>query len=210
MGERQRSIGIYRSGTQLESFMRMCGASLTIAGTSRLPALTQAIIGLQGRGEESVLKTIIERAADPRDFAAEPEKLAQVLEYLNDVLVLDGFELRQVGKAVRLMQAWTGAPVLTALANTLKRIDFDTVDRDLERALEAVASDPESAVDVGKLSGRERVPVDHYRAPIPRQCRRSWRSRTYIAWSASYWIYHLAGPIYRKSSQTTCGPFLVV
>lgn len=146
MGERQRSIGIYRSGTQLESFMRMCGASLTIAGTSRLPALTQAIIGLQGRGEESVLKTIIERAADPRDFAAEPEKLAQVLEYLNDVLVLDGFELRQVGKAVRLMQAWTGAPVLTALANTLKRIDFDTVDRDLERALEAVASDPESAV----------------------------------------------------------------
>lgn len=114
MGERQRSIGIYRSGTQLESFMRMCGASLTIAGTSRLPALTQAIIGVQERDEESVLKTIIERAADPRDFAAEPEKLEQVLEYLNDVLVLDGFELRHVGKAVRLMQARTGAPVVSA------------------------------------------------------------------------------------------------
>ena len=146
MGERQRSIGIYRSGTQLESFMRMCGASLTIAGTSRLPALTQAIIGLQERGEESVLKTIIERAADPRDFAAEPEKLEQVLEYLNDVLVLDGFELRHVGKAVRLMQARTGAPVVSALATTLQMIDFDTVDRDLERALMAVDVDPESAV----------------------------------------------------------------
>ena len=146
MGERQRSIGIYRSGTQLESFMRMCGASLTIAGSSRLPALTQAIIGVQERGEEVVLKTIIERAADPRDFVAEPEKLQQVLGYLNDALALDGLELRHVGKAVRLMQALTGAPVLSALATTLQTIDFDTVGRDLERALEGIGVDPESAV----------------------------------------------------------------
>jgi hypothetical protein len=146
MGERQPSIGVYRSGTQLESFMRMCGVSLTVAGSSRLPALIQAIIGVQERGEAGVLKTIIERAADPRDFIAAPEKLQQVLDYLNDVLVLDGLELRHVGKAVRLMQARTGAPVLSALATTLQTIDFDTVGRDLERALEGIGADPESAV----------------------------------------------------------------
>lgn len=146
MGERQRSIGIYRSGTQLESFMRMCGASLTIGGSSRLPALTQAIIAVQERGEEDVLKTIIERAACPRDFVTEPEKLQQVLDYLNEVLVLDGLELRHVGKSMRLMQARIGAPILSALASTLQTIDFDTVDRDLERALDGIGTDPESAV----------------------------------------------------------------
>ncbi len=146
MGERQRSIGIYRSGTQLESFLRTCGASLTIAGMSRLPALTQAIIGVQERGEKDILKTIIERAADPRDFVAEPEKLQQVLGYLNDVLMLDGLELRRIGKAVKLMQAQNGAPVLSALTTTLQTIDFDTVDRDLARALEGIGTDPESAV----------------------------------------------------------------
>ena len=146
MGETAPPIGIYRTAQKLESFMRSCGASLTIAGVSRLPALTQAIIGVQERGEEVVLKTIIERSADPRDFITEPEKLEQVLSHLNDFLMMDGFELRRVGKTVRLLQARSGAPVVAALETTLQTIDFDTVARDLERALEAVASDPESAV----------------------------------------------------------------
>ena len=148
MGETATPIGIYRSAQKLESFMRTCGATLAIIGTgvSRLPALTQAIVAVQERGNETVLKTIIERAADPRDFITQPEKLEQVLSYLNDYLALDGLELRHIGKTVQLMQARTGAPVLSALASTLKTIDFDTVARDLQRALEAVETDAESAV----------------------------------------------------------------
>ena len=149
MSETARPIGLYRTGQKLESFMRSCGASVNITGgigVSRLPALTHAITGVQERGEEPVLKTIIERAADPRDFVTQPEKLEQVLSHLNDFLKLDGLELRHIGKTVQLMQARTGAPVLSDLATTLKTIDFDTVDRDFKRALEAVEADPESAV----------------------------------------------------------------
>lgn len=148
VGETAPPIGIYRSAQKLESFMRTCGAALAITGTgvSRLPALTQAIMQVEERGEDAVLKTIIERAADPRDFVTEPEKLEQVLSYLNQFLVMDGYELRHSANAVRLTQARTGAPVVSALESTLQTIDFDTVGRDLARALEAVGSDPESAV----------------------------------------------------------------
>ena len=149
MGETVPPVGLYRSGQKIESFVRSCGASVNITGgmgISRLPALTQAIIAVQERGEETVLKTIIERAADPRDFVTQPEKLEQVLTYLNQFLVMDGYELRRSGNTVRLTQARSGAPVVSALESTLQTIDFDTVGRDLARALEAVGSDPESAV----------------------------------------------------------------
>jgi len=47
---------------------------------------------------------------------------------------------------VRLVQAGTSASVVETLATTLQEIDFDTVRRDLDRALAGAESDPEDAV----------------------------------------------------------------
>lgn len=139
-------IGIYRSASKLESFMRNCGVIMTVGAGSRLPTLTEAILAVIRREETDVLRAIIERAADPRDFMNAPEKLSVVVSYLNQYLIYDRLELQQQGQMVRLVQAGTSAPVLAALAQTIQTIDFDTVRRDLDRATASVTSDPEDAV----------------------------------------------------------------
>ena len=139
-------IGIYRSGPKMESFLRSCGVEFSVGSQSRYPALVAALIDTMQQGNDAVLKTIIERAADPRDFAEQPEKLSVVLEYLNRFLPLDGLELQRQGQAVRLVRAGTSATVVVSLATTVDTIDFDTVRRDLDRALVGAESDPEDAV----------------------------------------------------------------
>jgi hypothetical protein len=140
------AIGKYRSASQLESFMRNCGVLMSIGSGSRLPTLSDAIRGVMQRGEHHTMRTIIESAADPRDFVTEPDKLTKLIEHLNQYLIFDGLELQHQGQRVRLVQAGTSAPVLAALAQKTQTIDFDTVQRDLERANTSATSDPEDAV----------------------------------------------------------------
>ena len=139
-------IGRYRSGPKLESFMRDCGVLITIGSGSRLPALSEALLTVLRNGDANTMRTIIEKAADPRDFVTEPQKVPQVISYLNQFLAYDGLELQHQGQRVRLVQAGTSAPVLAALAQKTQTIDFDTVQRDLERATASAETDPEDAV----------------------------------------------------------------
>jgi hypothetical protein len=141
-----RPIGIYRSGPKLERFMRQCGVTMSIGSGSRLPTLTAAIIQTMEEGHIENLKSIIEKAADPRDFVSDPGKFAEVIGHLNKYLALDGYELQHQGNDVRLLKRGTSAPAITSLAATLAIIDFDTVQRDLDRALTSVETDPEDAV----------------------------------------------------------------
>ena len=69
-----------------------------------------------------------------------------MIEYLNKYLVFDGLQLRQDGRRVRLLQAGASASVIETFAETVESIDFDTVARDLERALRSAEEDPEDAV----------------------------------------------------------------
>ncbi|WP_158805314.1 abortive infection family protein [Acidisoma sp. L85] len=139
-------IGFYRSGPKLERYMRQCGVTMSVGAGSRLPTLTAAIIQTMEEGSAENLKTIVEKAADPRDFIDQPEKLESVIGYLNKYLMHDGYELQQQGIDVRLLKRGTSAPAITSLAATLAVIDFDTVQRDLDRALASVETDPEDAV----------------------------------------------------------------
>lgn len=139
-------IELYRSGPKFESFMRSCGVMMSVGSGSRVPTLVDAIIRTVSNGEYDQLKTIIERAADPRDFIQEPEKLQKVLDRLNSYLVHDGYELQRQGSTSRLVRRGTSAPVITALSTTVATIDFDTVQRDLDRALASAETDPEDAV----------------------------------------------------------------
>jgi hypothetical protein len=139
-------VGLYRSGPQIEKFMRACNVDFSVDG-SRLPCLVQCLININNSFQpEDVLPRIIEAAADPRDFIYEPERHTAVLEYLNRALRFDGFELQQQGVRMRLIESGKGVPVLSELAGLSEVINFDTVSRDLDRALTSAATDPEDAV----------------------------------------------------------------
>lgn len=140
------SIGIYRSGPKIEKFMRGCNVNFRLDG-SRVPSLVDCLIKLNnGVDDEQALARVIEAASDPRDFIKEPERHTKVLDFLNLALRFDGFEVQQQGGRIRLIEAGKGVPVLRELAGLSEVIDFDTVSRDLERALASSKTDPEDAV----------------------------------------------------------------
>ncbi|MEO3387486.1 abortive infection family protein [Mesorhizobium sp. CAU 1741] len=142
------SIGLYRQGWRLEAWFKTFGVPFDIKGESRLPATKTAIRGAifldPGNGE--LLKRIIESSADPRDFIKEPERHSAVVEYINKHLFYDGLKLEQAGRTMQLVEIVETAPVTGELSAMAAGIDFDTVSRDLDRALRAANSDPEIAV----------------------------------------------------------------
>jgi AcrR family transcriptional regulator len=139
-------IGIYRSGSKLERFMRSCGVDMQIGSGSRVPALTDTLLSLHRMEDSATLQKVLQAAADPRDFINSPEKHTAVLEHLNTHLWHDGLELQYQGQQVRLVAAGTSAPIITELGKAVQTFDFDTVQRELERALANAASDPEDAI----------------------------------------------------------------
>jgi len=139
-------IGIYRSASKLESFMRGCNVAMRVGNGSRMPALIETLERANLSGDQTVLRNIIERAADPRDFLSAPDRLQAVIDHLNARLRYDGLELQRVGAGVRLGTPGRSSSVVDALANAVVVIDFDTVTRDLDRALASAEVDPEDAV----------------------------------------------------------------
>lgn len=139
-------IGIYRSGPKIEAFMRACGVRLAVGQGSRLPTLAASIEDVVARGDMKTLRAVIEAAANPADFVDEPGKAEAVVDYLNQRFVFDQLALRRRGIKVELVDAQSNAPVVGALSEALAPIDFDTVTRDLERALANADSDPEDSV----------------------------------------------------------------
>lgn len=149
-------IGIYRSGSKLESFMRACNVDFRVHG-SRVPSLVSCLLDINNGGEpEKVLPRIIEAAADPRVFTADPERHTAVLDHLNSVLRYDGFQLQQQGLQVRLVQAGHATPVIDQLSGMAETINFDTLKRDLDRALASLDEDPEDSI-TGACSAVESV-----------------------------------------------------
>lgn len=140
-------IGIYRSGPKLEQFMRTCNVDFSVGSSSRLPALTECIVEIN-RGDDAakLLPRIIEAAADPRDFVNDPERHTAVLTHLNRFLAYDGFTLQQRGGRFRLVEGDRATPVLEQLAGKAETISFDTVKRDLDRAMASAREDPEDAI----------------------------------------------------------------
>lgn len=126
--------------------MRGCNVSMSVGTGSRLPTLVEALERANREGDQTILRSIVERAADPRDFLNDPDCHQAVIEYLNARLSYDGLELQRVGSAVRLGTPGRSSTVVDALANAVVVIDFDTVKRDLDRALMSVEDDPEDAV----------------------------------------------------------------
>jgi hypothetical protein len=127
--------------------MRGCNVNLQVGSNSRCPALVDCLMSIsEGDDADALLATIIERAADPRDFLPDQSKLTAVVDYLNARLRFDGMELQAHGPAFRLAAVGQHPHVVGHLAGKADALDFDTVRRDLDRALAAVDTDPEDAV----------------------------------------------------------------
>jgi hypothetical protein len=140
-------IGLYRTQYAIRDFFRPFGLAVSYDGQTRVNATRAVLHEARGKPDAGdLLKRIVERAADPRDFVREPERLPNVLDYLNRHLVFDGLKLEQQGHRVRLVPASQSASVVGEFAALVDEIDFDTVKRDLDRALASAEHDPEDAV----------------------------------------------------------------
>jgi hypothetical protein len=140
-----KPIGIYRSGPQIASFLRACGAEVVTQG-SRLPSLHASLEKVLERSDaEVVLNNIVEAAANPADFR-DTAHHEQVIAYLNARLQANGLVLRLFDGRMRCLPATQSGPASAGLAQRIAIFRFDTVQADLERALENCTNDPEDAV----------------------------------------------------------------
>lgn len=140
------SVGLYRQGWKLEAWFKAFGVPLEIGKESRVPATKTALRLAAFLDKDDLLRRIVERAADPRDFVKDPDRHKAVMDYLNRHLEFDGLRLDRVGHAVRLTALAIGSQAVESLAAKTVDIDFDTAKRDLDRALGAADTDPEIAV----------------------------------------------------------------
>jgi hypothetical protein len=120
---------------------------MRVGASSRVPATTDFLrnTARQWDGNQA-LERIIVRVADPRDYLAQPEKGRAVLESLNAALQPDGLAVIMVGGKPQLVEKGAAGVNLKAFAEKVALLDFDTVQRDIERALGSVKDDPEDAV----------------------------------------------------------------
>ena len=143
------SIGLYRSAYKLEKYMRECNVEFSVGNMSRLPMLVECLERINKNwhdDDQQRLTRILERAADPRDFFDDPVRGQEVLRRLNEALAYDGLQLVKQGRLLKLAELGKGVPIADQLTAKAQTFELDTVQRDLERALESAERDPEAAV----------------------------------------------------------------
>lgn len=74
------SIGFYRQGWKIEAWFKPFGIDVDLGKESRLPATKTALHAAAFLGNSDLMKRIIERAADPRDFIKAPERHTAVMD----------------------------------------------------------------------------------------------------------------------------------
>ncbi len=140
-------VGIYRSGPNIERFFMDCGLDMRIGASSRLPATMDFLrqIAAQWDADEKI-RRVIQKVADPREYPSDPSRAVAVQEHLNAVLAADGLAVTTVNGKAEVVTRGTAGVVVTAFTETVTRLDFDTVQLDISRALKSAVEDPEDAV----------------------------------------------------------------
>lgn len=142
-------IGVYRTASQIEGFMMECDLDFRVGQlTSRVASLLGFLRTLASDDPDAStkLKRVIERVAEPDDYVLHPERQQAVISHLNRFLSRDGMEIVLQGGQPRLVEQGRSGAVVVAVAAKAATIDFDTVQRDIDRALKSADEDPEDAV----------------------------------------------------------------
>lgn len=140
------TIGLYRTAYELQEFMRDCGVSFRVE-SSRVPSVRDKLnelLFIDPTGKD--IARMIEHVADPRAYISEPEKGEAVIDYLNKALDADGFRVSVVRVKACLQKIAGDSAVIDAFGSKAKALDFDTVTREIDRALSNAEADPEDAV----------------------------------------------------------------
>ena len=139
-------VGIYRSGPEIGRFLADCNLDFRVVG-SRVPELTDFLRDLSRQPDgQTALVRLIERVADPREYRHVPERCQRVVEHLNEALDADGLEVFLEGKRARVRTKGAAGVVVGRFAAKALTFDFDTVGREIARALDNAEQDPEDAV----------------------------------------------------------------
>ena len=141
-------IGIYRSGPQIEQFFLDCGLNMSIGDASVVPATTDFLREVWSAwwDDGAAVERVILRVADPRDYLDRPEKGQAVVDRRNAALQADGYAVMIVGGKPQLVTRQAGGAIVASVIEKTALLNFDTVQRDITRALNSVAGDPEDAV----------------------------------------------------------------
>lgn len=144
-GSPKPSIGLYRSGPELQQFFGNLGLEMDIG--SRVPSVRDLLVGVnqQPSGQAKIIE-IIEAVADPRDFLDEPDKLGAVVEHLQKRLQYDGCQLRDFDGRYKVVSVGTNVIAATALKKAVEKLDLESVQRDFDQALAQAESNPEGAI----------------------------------------------------------------
>jgi hypothetical protein len=138
-------IGLYRQMWKIEAWFRPFGVKVDTS-QSRVAATKTAISLAMFLDSDDLVQRILEKSADPRDFITEPERHVTVVEYLNKRLAFDDLRLEISGRKVRLIQVSSDSQAVGDLTSAAINFDFDTVHRDLDRALRSANDDPDASV----------------------------------------------------------------
>lgn len=140
-------IGIYRSGHKIEQFFLDCGLDMRIGSSSRVPATTEFLRQMAAREDgDQLIKRILLKVCDPREYLTAPDKAAAVRDYLNRALEPDRLEVTVVGGAAHLVARQAAGLIVEPFLSKVEVLDFDTVQAEIARALANASDDPEDAV----------------------------------------------------------------
>ena len=145
-----KSIGIYRTASQIEGLMMECDLDFHLGGLPRVPALTGFLRTLAAdkydSERNSKLERVLLRVAEPDDYTDQLEKQQAVIDHLNRFLAPDGREVVLHRGRPKLVARGQSGAVVSTISEKAVTIDFDTVERDAKRALDSVEDDPEDAI----------------------------------------------------------------
>lgn len=143
------AIGIYRTASKIEGLMMECDLDFKV-GSSRVSSLLDYLRGMATDSLDSdrtaKLERVIIRVAEPQDYALDPAKQQAVVEHLNRFLIRDGRQIILHGTRPQLVSRGLSAAVVGTISAKAATINFDTVERDIGRALASAENDPEDAV----------------------------------------------------------------
>lgn len=144
-GSPKPPIGLYRSGPELQRFFGNLGLEICIG--SRVPSVRDLLgeVNQQPSGHAKIIE-VLETIADPRDYLEELDRLCAVVEYMNQRLQFDGYQLRQIGAVYKVVSVATNAVAATALKKATDKFDLDSVQRNFDQALTEAEGNPEGAI----------------------------------------------------------------
>jgi hypothetical protein len=140
-------VGIYRKASEIERLMVECGLDFRVGSSSRMSALADFLRALLAEPDGAAkVERVILRASEADDYLDEEGAQEKVVAHLNRHLARDGRRIVLHGDRPQLMATGRSGAVVGSVSAKAATLDFDTVRRDLDRALDGAGSDAEDAV----------------------------------------------------------------